>query len=106
MVQRNQQFAAFQTEEELDNQLGLNSPNWQPSFDKKQTQDYIKAYKQDARQFNPPMLRLVTKHAKHHRIPFAYNPTDNEASLQSIVSNFGTSLVEGFTTVKVLLFLY
>ena len=101
MVQRNQQFAAFQTEEELDNQLGLNSPNWQPSFDKKQTQDYIKAYKQDARQFNPPMLRLVTKHAKHHRIPFAYNPTDNEASLQSIIGNFSTSLVEGFSTVKI-----
>jgi len=101
MVQRNQQFAAFQTEEELDNQLGLNAPNWQPSFSKKQTQDYIKAYKQDARQFNPPMLRLVTKHAKHHRIPFAYNAADNEASLQSIIGNFSTSLVEGFTTAKI-----
>ena len=101
MVQRKNEFAVFQTEEELDNKLGLNSPNWQPSFDKKQTQEYIKAYKQDARQFNPPMLRLVSKHARHHRIPFAYNTADNEASLQSVVSNFGTSLVEGFTTVKV-----
>ena len=35
-------FPAFETEESIDNDLGLNLPTWKPSFDSQQTKTYIK----------------------------------------------------------------
>ena len=91
-------FPAFETEESIDNDLGLNLPTWKPSFDSQQTKTYIKQYEENPRQFQPAMLRILDRHAKHHRVPFAYNAQDNEASVGSIVKNIGGGFVEGFTT--------
>ncbi len=93
-------FPAFETEESIDNDLGLNLPTWKPSFDSQQTKTYIKQYETNPRQFQPAMLRVIDRHAKHHRVPFAYNAQDNEASIGSIVKNIGGGFVEGFTTLS------
>ena len=94
-------FPAFETEDSIDNDLGLNLPTWQPSFDAQQTKTYVKEYEKNPRQFQPQMLRVLNKHAKHHRVPFAYNPEDNNASIGSIVKNLGGGFVEGFTTLGI-----
>ena len=93
-------FPAFKTEESIDNDLGLNLPTWKPSFDSQQTKTYIKQYETNPRQFQPEMLRVIDRHAKHHRVPFAYNAQDNKASIDSIVKNVGGGFVEGFTTLS------
>ena len=91
-------FPAFETEDSIDNDLGLNLPTWQPSFDSQQTKTYIKQYEENPRQFQPAMLRVINRHAKHHRVPFAYNAEDNKANLESIAKNLGGGFIEGLTT--------
>ena len=69
-----------------------------PSLTPEQTQQYVKEYEENPRQFEPDILEVVGKHATYHRIPFAYNEEDQDASIGSVIKNIGQGFMEGFTT--------
>ena len=69
-----------------------------PSLTPEQTQQYIKEYEENPRQFEPNILEVLGQHATHYKVPFAYNEEDQEASIGSVIKNIGQGFMEGFTT--------
>jgi len=76
-------------------------PSFKPTIDKPQTEEYIKAYQDNPRQFQPEMLNLLDKHAAYYKLPFSYNEEDNKATIGSVIKNVGQGFIEGFTTLPV-----
>ena len=67
-----------------------------PTFDKKQTRDYIKLYGKSPNRFNPQLLDSIRQHAQYHNVPFY----EGDFSIMEAIKHAGSGFIEGFTTLN------